>query len=144
MDKRATGLTILRLSLGIFFLFTALGKVRWFLDSQILAGQLDGWLRSVGASSISGHYLQAVAIPWVGVFARLVPAGELATSVALLLGIWTPLAAALAFLMVLNFHVASGLLFQYAFLTNGYGLPVLGSLLALAIGGAKLPWSLRS
>jgi hypothetical protein len=45
--------------------------------------------------------------------------------------------------MVLNFHVASGALFQYRFLTNGFGLPVLGGLLALAVGGVRLPWSVR-
>jgi hypothetical protein len=53
------------------------------------------------------------------------------------------MAALLGFLMVLNFHFASGALFQYRFLTNGYGLPVLGPLLGLAIGGARLPLSLR-
>ena len=51
--------------------------------------------------------------------------------------------AFLAFFMALNFHVASGLIFQYGFLTNGYGLPVLGSTLGLAIGGVRLPWSVR-
>jgi hypothetical protein len=45
--------------------------------------------------------------------------------------------------MVLNIHVASGALFKYAFLTNGYGLPVLGPTLGLAIGGIRLPFSLR-
>jgi hypothetical protein len=39
--------------------------------------------------------------------------------------------------MALNFHVASGALFQYSFLTNGYGLPVLGSTLALALAGSR-------
>jgi hypothetical protein len=41
--------------------------------------------------------------------------------------------------MVLNIHVASGALFTYGFLTNGYGLPVLGSTLGLAVGGGRLP-----
>ena len=49
----------------------------------------------------------------------------------------------IAFFMVLNFAVASGIIFAYAYLTNGYGLPVLGSTLGLAIGGARLPWSVR-
>jgi len=70
--------------------------------------------------------------------------GELAAGTALVMGFWTRLAAFVAFLMVLNFHFASGRLFAYAFLTNGYGLPVLGGLLALAIGGVRLPWSVRA
>ena len=45
--------------------------------------------------------------------------------------------------MVLNFHFASGVMFQYTYLTNGYGLPVLGGLFALAMGGAALPLSVK-
>jgi len=44
---------------------------------------------------------------------------------------------------VMNIHVASGMLFKFAFLTNGYGLPVVGSTLGLALGGIRLPLSLR-
>jgi hypothetical protein len=62
--------------------------------------------------------------------------------VALVAGVWTPLFALVAFFMALNFQFASGALFKYAFLTSGYGLPVLGSTLALAFGGVRLPWSL--
>jgi uncharacterized membrane protein YphA (DoxX/SURF4 family) len=83
-----------------------------------------------------------VAIPLAPVFARLVPLGELACGFALLLGLRVRLAAVLAFLMVLSFHFASGALFRYAFLTNGYALPVLGGLAGLAVHRGKLPWSL--
>ena len=55
-----------------------------------------------------------------------------------LIGFWTPVFASLLFVMALNFQFASGNLLKYAFLTSGYGLPVLGSTLALAIGGVKL------
>ena len=44
--------------------------------------------------------------------------------------------------MALNFQFASGALFKYSILTSGYGLPVLGSTLALAVGGVRLPWSI--
>jgi hypothetical protein len=47
----------------------------------------------------------------------------------------------LTLLMVLNFHIASDVIFQYSYLTNAYGLPVLGGLLALALGGTRLPLS---
>ena len=82
-------------------------------------------------------------MPGVEVFARLVPLGELAVAVAFLIGGYTRLAAATALLMVLNFHFASGIIFTYGYLTNGYGLPVLGGLLALALGGAALPLSVK-
>ena len=49
------------------------------------------------------------------------PLGEIVSGIALVAGFWTPLFAFLAFFMALNFHVASGALFKYSFLTNGYG-----------------------
>jgi hypothetical protein len=41
-----------------------------------------------------------------------------------------------------NFHFARGLLYDVEFLTEGVGFPVLGALVALAIGASKLPFSL--
>lgn len=143
IDRQGTGLTIIRIALGVFFLFEGIGKLGWFVDSGILAGRFHGWLADAAAGSTSRWYLEHIAIPGTAVFARLVPIGELAAGVALIAGVWTSLAAFLAFLMVLNIHVASGALFKYAFLTNGYGLPVLGATLGLAIGGVRLPFSLR-
>src|SRR5205814_1665748 len=79
--------------IGLFFLFEGIGKLGWFTDPSILAGQLDGWLKAVPAGSWSYAYLQRIAIPYVGVFARLVPLGELSSGVALIAGFGTPLFA---------------------------------------------------
>src|SRR5262245_62387412 len=141
--KQDTGLVVLRLCIGVFFIFEGLGKLRWFASSAILAGQLSGWEGSVAPGSISAWYLQHVAIPGVAIFARLVPLGEICSGVAMVLGFWTPVFAFIAFFMALNFQVASGAVFRYSFLTSGYGLPVLGSTLALALGGRRLPFSIR-
>ena len=92
------------------------------------------------AGSWSSAYLQRIAIPYVGIFARLVPLGELSSGVALIAGFWTPLFAFVGFVMALNFQFASGALFKYSTLTSGYALPVLGATLALAVGGVRLPW----
>jgi uncharacterized membrane protein YphA (DoxX/SURF4 family) len=138
----AAGLRVLSLCIGVFLIFEGLGKLAWLTDSGPLAGALQGWLNE--APPTSRWYLETLAIPGVPMFARLVPLGELLAGAALVTGFWTRLAAAAAFLMVLNFHVASGAIFQYRFLTNGFGLPVLGGLLALAIGAARLPWSVRN
>jgi uncharacterized membrane protein YphA (DoxX/SURF4 family) len=136
IDRQATGITILRIFIGVFFIFEGLGKIRWFTDPSILRGQLEGWLAAVPASSLSHAYLQRFAIPGAAVFARLVPLGEMLSGAALVLGVWPRLFALIVFLMALNFHVASGVLFKYSFLTNGYGLPVLGSTLALVFAGS--------
>ena len=141
VNPSARGLTALRLFLGVFFLFEGIGKIGWLMDPSPLTTQLTGYLH--GANPWNRAYLEAVCLPGAAVFARLVLVGELATGVSLLLGAYTRYAAIAAFLMVLNIHFASGALFQYRFLTTGYGLPVLGGLLALALGGAALPLSLR-
>lgn len=141
VNPSARGLTALRLFLGVFFLFEGIGKVGWLLDPSPLTTQLTGYLQD--ANQWNRAYLESVCLPGAAVFARLVLFGELATGVSFILGAYARYAAIAAFLMVLNIHFASGALFQYRFLTNGYGLPVLGGLLALAVGGAALPLSVR-
>jgi uncharacterized membrane protein YphA (DoxX/SURF4 family) len=131
-------LRALSLAMGVFLLFMGSGKLGWFLDSGLLAGELQGWRGS--APAVSRAYLDLV-LPGVPIFARLVVLGELAAGVALVAGFHVRLAALLALLMVLNFHFASGIIFTLGYLTNGYGLPVVGSLLALALGGRSLPLS---
>jgi thiosulfate dehydrogenase [quinone] large subunit len=143
MDRQGTGLALLRVCLGVFFVFEGVGKVRWLADSSILAGQLATWSAGVGAGSISAWYLHHIAIPGIQLFARLVPLGEFISGLALVCGFWTPLFGFITFFMAMNFHIASGTIFRYAFLTNAYGLPVLGGTLALALGGVRLPWSIR-
>jgi len=143
MDRQGTGLTILRIMIGVFFVFEGLNKFRWFGDPSILRNQLGGWQQSADPGSLVAMYLERFAVPGLQIFARLVPIGEFGCGLALILGFWTPVFASLLFVMALNFQFASGNLLNYAFLTSGYGLPVLGSTLALAIGGVKLRFSLK-
>ena len=144
MDRQGTGLSILRICIGIFFIFEGLGKIRWLTDTSLLASQLADWSQAVPAGSWSHQYLERVAMPYSTIFARLVPLGEITSGAAMVAGFWTPLFALVAFFMALNFQFASGALFKYSILTSGYGLPVLGSTLALTVGGVRLPWSIRS
>ena len=141
IDRHASGLMILRLCIGVFLVFAGLSKYGWLTNSGPLAAQLGDWLKQAGP--VNRWYLEQVAIPWTGVFARLVMLGEFFCGLALILGFWTRTFAAVALLMVLNFHVASGALFHARFLANGSGLPVVGALLALAVGGSRLPLSTR-
>jgi len=142
-DRPGVGLAALRILLGFFFLFLGIGKIRWFADASILARQFDEWTRAAATGSISHWYLARIAVPGTSIFARLVPFGEIAGGLALIAGVWTPFVAFLAFFMVLNIHVASGAIFTYGFLTNGFSLPVLGGTIALVLGGKKLPMSVR-
>ena len=133
------GLRGLSVLLGVFLVLMGWGKTAWFSDEGILLAELDRWLAL--APALSRWYLEIVAIPGAGLFAYLVPLGELAAGAAIILGYRTQLAATLALLMIINFHFASGIIFTYGYLTNGFGLPVLGGLFALAVGGAGLPFS---
>ena len=45
-------------------------------------------------------------------------------------------------MMVANFNFARGMFHSGEFLTDGVGFPVVGALLALAIAGSQLPFSL--
>jgi uncharacterized membrane protein YphA (DoxX/SURF4 family) len=136
IDRQAAGLTILRICIGIFFVFEGIGKLGWLTDRSLLAEQLRNWSQAASTGSLSHRYLERIAIPGVTFFARLVPLGELVSGAALVAGFQTRLFALVAFFMALNFQFASGALFKYSFLTSGYGLPVLGSTLALALAGS--------
>jgi len=135
----AYGLRALAVMLGAFFVFNGLDKLAWFADSGFLAQRLEEWMQ--GAAPSTRWYIETVAVPGVPLFARLVPLAELSAGVALILGFWTSMVAVLAFLMVVNFHFARGFFYQWEFLMDGTSLPVLGGLLALAIGGTRMPFS---
>jgi uncharacterized membrane protein YphA (DoxX/SURF4 family) len=143
IDRQGTGLAILRIAIGVFFIFESFLKIRWITDTSILSGQFANWTGAAAPGSITAWYLHTIAVPGASIFARLVPLGEFLCGAALVTGFWTPIAAFVAFFMALNFQIASGAIFKYSFLTSGYGLPVLGSTLALTFGGVRLPWSLR-
>jgi uncharacterized membrane protein YphA (DoxX/SURF4 family) len=144
VDRQGMGFVVIRICLGVVFIGQSLTKIRWLLDSGILKTQLDAWLQQAAPGSIAHLYVQRIGLPGASILARLVPLGEFVCGLALLLGFWTPFFAAVAFFMVLNYHIASGALFEWSFLTNRMGLPMLGSTLGLALGGLRLPWSVRS
>lgn len=140
--KDSTALTLIRIGLGVFFLCESYLKLGWLVDSSELLTRLTQWAAS--ATPANRWYVEHITIPGAPIFARLVMLGELGAGLALVLGVWTRLAAAVAFLMVMNFHYASGQIFGgLRFLTNGYALPVLVPLVALALCGGRLPLSLR-
>jgi uncharacterized membrane protein YphA (DoxX/SURF4 family) len=140
LGSPTSALRIVSVALGVFLIFMGLDKIDWLMDSGFLMGRLQEWRDS--ARPLPRWYLDNVALPGAPVFARLVPIAELSTGSALVLGMKVRLAAAVALLMVLNFHFASDIIFRYDYLINAYGLPILGGLLALAVGGARLPLSL--
>ena len=136
----ANGLRLLSAVLGIFLISMGLGKLDWAADSSLLENELRNWWGP--APAISKLYIDWFAMPLHPVLARLVLLGELTTGLALVAGYRLRLAALTALFMILNFHFAMGLLFSSAYLTNGYALPVVGGLAAVAVGARRLPYSL--
>ena len=141
-NASAVGLRLLSVVMGIFLISMGYGKLGWAGDSSMLVDQLRAWWGP--APTISKWYIDWVAMPGAPLFARLVLLGELATGTALVAGYRPQFAALVALAMVLNFHFAMGLLFTSGYLTNGYALPVVGGLAALAVGARRLPFSLTS
>ena len=137
--SHAGALRVLSIAMGVFLIFMGLDKIGWLMDAGILTRRLQEWRGMV--RPFARWYLDTIAIPGAPVFARVVLLAELSAGTALVLGIQVRLAAALALLMVINFHVAADVMFRYSYLTNAFGPPVLGSLLALAIGGVRLPFA---
>jgi uncharacterized membrane protein YphA (DoxX/SURF4 family) len=135
------GLVAARVALGVFFVFEGWDKLPWMLHPEQLTAILDRW--SEEGSPLSRWYVQTFCLPGVPVFARLVFFGEVLAGVALICGFWTRTTALILFLLVTNIHFAHNTLLQYSFLAKGDGLPVLGGLMALVIGGGKLPLSVR-
>jgi len=133
-------LRLLAIGIGIFFLGMCSSKLAWFANSDILLQKFQK-IFLPKAPPIVRWYLETVCIPGAPLFARLVPLGEIATGLALILGFWTRMAAIAAFLMVINFHFATSAFWSTDFLRDGTGLPVLGGLLAVAISGSRLPFS---
>ena len=127
-------LIVLRISLGVFMVAKGLEKLAWIAHPNILAGRLDAFLAK---ATPANRWWVTLLIPGAAVFARLVPFGEMAAGVSLIFGRYSRLAATLAFLMILNFHLATGALFRWDFPSDGQAFPVLGGLLAIALSGRR-------
>jgi uncharacterized membrane protein YphA (DoxX/SURF4 family) len=132
---------IIRVCAGTFVFFFGLEKASWLLDSTTLQTQLSAWL--TGAAPVSRWYLERL-VPGAPIFARIVPLGSMLGGLALALGFWTRMAAALCLVMILSLQLAASSMFRYAYLSDPSGLPLLGALLGLLIGGGKLPFSVRN
>ena len=137
---QAVGLLVIRVTVGVYLFFVGFSKAAWLLDSTPWANQLSQWLTD--ATPISRWYLDRI-MPGAPIFARVIPLAEMIGGLALAVGFWTRLAALLCLVMVLNVQLAAAAMFKYSYLADGAGLPLVGALLGLMIGGAKLPLSLR-
>ena len=112
-------LALLRIATGVSLVGPGLKKLGWFAHPG-----LEPTLANFASHAPNGmvtSYLHAVT-PHHALLARVVVLGELGLGTLLILGLFTPVAAALAFLMVAQFHFASGAMFQSTYFVGQNGL----------------------
>jgi uncharacterized membrane protein YphA (DoxX/SURF4 family) len=112
-------LALLRIATGISLLGPGFSKLGWFAHPT-LEQTLANWAQHA-PNGLVVSYLHLVA-PHHADLARLVVIGELGLGTLLVLGFFTPVAAALAFVMVAQYHFASGAMFQGSYVYGQNGL----------------------
>jgi uncharacterized membrane protein YphA (DoxX/SURF4 family) len=112
-------LALLRVAAGVSLFTSGLQKLSWFAHPP-LQEKFAEWSANPANAAVAKYLAFVSGYPTV--FSRLVAVGELGLGVLLILGLLTPLAALLAFVMVLNFQFASGQIFSLAYLRGQSGL----------------------
>jgi len=136
MKPATVQIFLIRLAIGALFLHLGMEKYHegWLWNSQPLADSLQRYLEHAGGLELK--YLTTVAIPFAGLWAKLITVGELATGVSFLLGLLTRTSAGVALLMILNFHAANGLLFSWEFFGSPYAAFLTAGLVACFLARA--------
>ena len=129
---QTVALVLLRICIGVFMFFFGFEKMSWLFDAAPLTTQLSSWL--LNAPPASRWYLERV-IPGAPVFARVVPLAAMVSGMALACGFWTRIAAAVSLVVLLSLQLGAGAMFRYAYMADASGLPLVGGLVALVIGG---------
>ena len=127
---------ILRLAIAGLFLSIGTDKYQegWLTNSEHLAESLNNYHQR--ASGVQLIYLEHVAIPYVGLWSKLMAIGEFAVGVSLLLGLLVRFSSAVAIFMVLNFHAANGNLFTLNFFSSPWAAVLIACFLALFLASA--------
>lgn len=129
MKPSTAQLLLLRLVMAALFLHLGIGKLEegWLKTSVPLTQSLTSFEQH--ASGVHLAYLKTVALPFAGLWSRLMALGETALGISLLLGLLTRLSSAVGIFMVLNFHAATGLLFSIAFFGSPWAALLIAGLL---------------
>ncbi len=127
---------ILRLVIATLFLDLGLDKYHegWLTNSEHLVKSLNGYYQRAGGAQLS--YLDIVAVPYVGIWAKLITIGELAIAVSLILGLLVRMTSAIAIFMIVNLHAANGNLFSLNFFGSPWAALLVASFLILFLSRA--------
>ena len=127
---------ILRLALAGLFLSLGLEKYHegWLQNSEHLVTTLNNFKQHAGGAQL--FYLEHIALPYAGAWAKLIMIGEFAVGVSMLLGLLVRFSAAAAILMVINLHAATGNLYTLNFFGSPWAALLIASLLAMFLSSA--------
>ena len=132
--------SFLRVVVGIFFIGQGVNKLDWYVSSEFLRTSLDRY--AVNPPSLTGWYQTHVGYPGLEAWARMIPTGEMLIGIALLIGVLTQATLIIAFVLVVNYHLANGILFSSAFFSNPFALLLLSILLVLIYSRAGSAFAL--
>ena len=141
IDPTAIALRVLAMGLGVFFIAMSMNKIAWLTNANLLSDRFVRW--APAASPGVRWYLDTIAFPAAPLLARAIPVSEFCVGLSFVAGLWIRPAAAVALFLVLNFHFGTSALYAWEFLRDGTGPPVLAALVALVIGGKRLPLTIR-
>ena len=127
---------VLRLAIGGLFLSLGIGKIHegWLTDPAPLEKSLNNFHQHAAGPQLT--YLDSVAIPYAGIWSKLMAVGETAVAVSLLLGLLVRLSSLVAIIMVANLHAATGNLFSLNFFGSPWAAVLIAGLLVLFLARA--------
>ncbi len=133
---------ILRLAVAILFIHLGYTKINggWLSSNDNLKNSFTHFEQN--APPATKWYLEHVAKPGVDLWSKLIPLGETALGISLLLGLLVRLSTFIGTLMVLNFHLTNGSLFSLSFFGSPWSILLLPCLIVLFLTRAGREYGL--
>ena len=127
---------ILRLAIAGLFLSVGLEKINdgWLYNAEPLTTALNNYHEKASGAQLS--YLDHVAIPYAGLWSKLMAVGETALGISLLLGLLVRLSTLIGIIMVISFHAANGTLYSINFFGSPWGALLLAGMLVMFLSRA--------
>lgn len=136
MKPTPVPVVLLRIVIGALFFTIGYNKMHsgWLLTEDRLLPQLQTFLQNAGAPQ--AWYLQNIAMPFAGVWSKLIAAGETAIGVSLILGVLTRLSSLTAMVLLVNIYAANGELFSLAIFGTPWGAVLFAGVLVVFLARA--------
>ena len=127
---------IVRVVLGALFLSLGVGKIQegWLNSREPLIKSLNSFHEHASGPQLI--YLEYVAIPYAGMWSKILALGETSLGISLLLGLLTRLSSLAGMGMVLNLHAATGNLFSLDFFGTPWAALLIACLLVVFLARA--------